>query len=65
MFPSGAIAGNAYNLNISRYVRTAVPEPVVSLAQVHDELAQIESELTTAKRCHNGFLAELGLPPLL
>ena len=53
-----------YNLNISRYVSTAEPEPEVDLAVVHTELASIEQEIQAARVKHNGYLEELGLPAL-
>lgn len=58
------IADNDYNLNISRYVSTAEAEPEIDLAAVHAELVQVESDLAAAKRRHNAFLVELGLPLL-
>lgn len=58
------IIDNDYNLNISRYVSTAEPEPEIDLAAVHADLVKIEKDLTEAKARHNAFLGELGLPPL-
>ena len=58
------IIGNDYNLNISRYVSTAKPEPEIDLAATHDELVEIEKSIQQAKEKHNQFLKELGLPPL-
>ncbi len=58
------IEENDYNLNISRYVSTAVPEPEIDLAKVHDELVEIETEIQAATRKHNEFLKELGVPLL-
>lgn len=58
------IAANDYNLNISRYVSTAVPEPEVDLEKVHAELLDLETQITAATAQHNAFLKELGLPPL-
>ena len=58
------IAGNDYNLNISRYVSTAEAEQEVDLAAVHASLVKVESEIADAKQRHNAFLLELGLPPL-
>ena len=59
------IAEEGYNLNISRYISTAVGEEEIDLAATHQELAQIEQQIgvTTAK--HNSFLIKLGLLPLL
>lgn len=58
------IIDNTYNLNISRYVSTAETEKEVGLKVVHDDLEAIELKLNEAKKCHNAFLAELGLAPL-
>ncbi|MBP7096252.1 MAG: type I restriction-modification system subunit M, partial [Spirochaetia bacterium] len=58
------IVDNGYNLNISRYVSTAVAEEEIDLAAVHKELVDIEAEIARATSAHNEFLKELGLPPL-
>ena len=58
------IEKNGYNLNISRYVSTAVAEEKVDLKTVHARLVQAEAEIAEATKKHNEFLAELGLPPL-
>jgi len=58
------IAEKDYNLNISRYVSTALEEAEVDLAATHAELARIEGEIVKATAKHNEFLKELGLPPL-
>ena len=55
---------NDFNLNISRYVSTAMPEPEVDLQAVHAELVDLENKIDTATETHNEFLKELGLPPL-
>lgn len=55
---------NDFNLNITRYVSTAVKEEDVDLTAVHTGLVTIENEIEAAKRKHNAFLQELGLPPL-
>lgn len=62
--PMAEIEKNDYNLNISRYVSTAEPEPQVDLAAVHDELVAIDQRIAEAAEKHNGFLKELGLPLL-
>ena len=56
------IEANEYNLNITRYVSTAVPEPEVDLKAVHDELVGINQRIAEATARHNAFLGELGLP---
>lgn len=58
------IANNDYNLNISRYVSTAVAEEPIDLIAVNQELFQIEESINEAKEKHNQFLRELGLPEL-
>ena len=58
------IEENDYNLNISRYVSTAKPEPEIDLKATHTELVEAEKEIKAAKDKHNAFLEELGLPPL-
>ena len=58
------IEKNGFNLNISRYVSTALPEEEIDLTEVHAELTDIESTIRTATKKHNGFLKELGLPLL-
>jgi len=58
------IEENDYNLNISRYVSTAKPEPEIDLSEVHRDLVSIENDIQAAAAKHNTFLKELGLPPL-
>jgi type I restriction enzyme M protein len=58
------IEKNDYNLNISRYVSTAEPEPEIDLAEVHKTLMGIERRIAEAAQDHNGYLKELGLPPV-
>ncbi len=58
------IEKNDYNLNISRYVSTAKAEEPVNLRKVNTELVGLEKIIVTATNKHNGFLKELGLPPL-
>jgi len=58
------IEGNDFNLNISRYVSTAEPEPEIDLEETHRKLVEVENEIGEAKDRHNAFLEELGLPPL-
>ena len=58
------IEKNDFNLNISRYVSTAVGEAEIDLDAVHAELVEVERAITAAKQKHNGFLKELGLKPL-
>jgi type I restriction enzyme M protein len=58
------IAKNDFNLNISRYVSTAVGEAEIDLDKTHAELVEIEKAIALAKAKHNAFLLELGLKPL-
>ena len=58
------IEAEGYNLNISRYVSTAVPEEEIDLATVHAELVKVDAQVKAATEKHNAFLKELGLPLL-
>ena len=58
------ILKNDYNLNISRYISIAVPEPEIDLEAVHNNLVDLEEQIVGAKKTHNEFLKELGLPEL-
>jgi type I restriction enzyme M protein len=58
------IEENDFNLNISRYVSTAMPESEIDLTAVHAELVSLEQDIEAARNTHNAFLNELGLPPL-
>jgi type I restriction enzyme M protein len=55
------IEKNEFNLNISRYISTAVGEAEIDLDATHGELMEIEKAIAAAKEKHNGFLKELGL----
>ncbi|MEQ1681591.1 MAG: type I restriction-modification system subunit M [Nitrospira sp.] len=58
------IEKNDFNLNISRYISTAVGEEEIDLAATHAELMEIESTIQTATGKHNEFLKELRIPLL-
>jgi type I restriction enzyme M protein len=58
------IEKNDFNLNISRYISTAVGEAEIDLEATHRELVEIEKTIAAAKQQHNAFLKELGLSPL-
>jgi len=58
------IEKNDFNLNISRYISTAVGEEEISLEETNAELVEIEGAIQTAAARHNAFLKELGLPLL-
>ena len=55
---------NDYNLNISRYVSTALPEPIIDLGTVNTGLVELEKKIQKSTKKHNQYLDELGLPPL-
>ena len=58
------IEKNDFNLNISRYISTAVGEEEIDLAATHTDLIGIEEAIQEATAKHNKFLVELGLPEL-
>ena len=58
------IEKNDFNLNISRYVSTAVAEAKVDLAVEHQKLVDIEKEINAALELHNSFLESLNLSKL-
>lgn len=58
------IEKNDFNLNISRYISTAVGEAEVNLQEINAELITLEQNIKDARDKHNGFLKELGLPAL-
>jgi len=58
------IEKNDFNLNISRYISTAVGEAEIDLEETNAELVEIEGAIQTAAAKHNAFLKELGLPLL-
>ncbi|MCQ5144519.1 type I restriction-modification system subunit M [Enterocloster bolteae] len=58
------IEKNGFNLNISRYVSTADEEETIDLATVKKNLDSVEEDIAAAKKRHNQYLRELGLPEL-
>ena len=58
------IKENDYNLNITRYVSTAEPEPIVDLTDTHRAIVAADKDIHDMTRKHNTFLKELGLAPL-
>ena len=58
------IEKNDFNLNISRYISTAVGEEEIDLGATHQQLVEIEATIRAATAKHNQFLKELGLPKL-
>lgn len=59
------IEQEGYNLNISRYISTAIADEEIDLVAVNAELKSLEEQIAKAKNTHNEFLKELGLPELL
>jgi type I restriction enzyme M protein len=64
LVPMSEIEENGYNLNISRYVSLTKQEKEIDLAEVHQRLVDIDKRAAEARKRHNGFLRELGLPEL-
>ncbi|NCA89867.1 MAG: type I restriction-modification system subunit M, partial [Gammaproteobacteria bacterium] len=62
--PLAEIARNDYNLNISRYVSTSEREADIDLGAVQARLVEIEARIAEAAARHNGYLRDLGLPPI-
>jgi type I restriction enzyme M protein len=58
------IAEEGFNLNISRYISTAVAEEEIDLGTTQKELVEIENQIREATSRHNAFLRELGLTEL-
>ena len=58
------IEKNDFNLNISRYISTAVGEAEIDLQEVYTELVNLEQSIRDARDKHNSYLKELGLPAL-
>jgi type I restriction enzyme M protein len=59
--PMEEIVKNEFNLNISRYVSTAKPEPIIDLKEVNEKLVDIEKKATKSLNEHNEYLKQLGL----
>lgn len=58
------IEKNDFNLNISRYISTAVGEPEIDLQATHAQLLALAQDIQQAREQHNAFLHQLGLPAL-
>ena len=58
------IEKNEFNLNISRYISTAVGEEEIDIEATNQTLVAIEQDIENALNTHNAFLKELGLPLL-
>ena len=59
--PMEEIKKNEYNLNISRYVSIAEPEPIIDLEDVNKKMMDIDKIIKESTDKHNEFLKELGL----
>ena len=59
--PMEEIENNGYNLNITRYVSTAEPEPIIDLEEVNAKLTEINKKIIASTQEHNKYLRELGL----
>lgn len=62
--PLNEIEAKDYNLNISRYISTAIAEEDIDLSVVNTRLVDLEGKIEASTKKHNAFLEELGLPPL-
>lgn len=58
------IEKNGFNLNISRYISTAVAEEEIELVSNHAKLVGLGMAIREGTAVHNQFLRELGLPDL-
>lgn len=58
------IKKNDFNLNISRYITTAVAESEIDLQAVNKTLVDVQQQIFRTTQTHNQFLQELGLPLL-
>jgi type I restriction enzyme M protein len=58
------IAANDYNLNISRYISTAILEEEVDLQSVNADLVELAQDIEAAKDKHNGFSQRVGITAL-
>ncbi|MEL6244126.1 MAG: type I restriction-modification system subunit M [Pseudomonadota bacterium] len=58
------IAEENYNLNISRYISTAVEEEEISLRDTQAQIVDIQKQVREATSRHNEFLKQLGLSVL-
>ncbi len=59
------IEKHGFNLNISRYVSTAKPEPIIDIKEANREIKTLEEEIQKAKEEHNSYLKELGLDTIV
>lgn len=59
------IEQEGYNLNISRYISTAIADEQVDLNAVSLNLTNLEQQINEAKNTHNQFLRDLGLQELV
>ena len=64
LVPMEEIESHGYNLNISRYISTAITEEEVDLDVVNTTLVEVKEKIDQSTKRHNQFLKELGLPTL-
>ena len=58
------IKENDFNLNITRYINLAVEEESIDLLDVNRQLKETDAKIEEARKKHNEFLKELGLPEI-
>ena len=58
------IEKEGYNLNMSRYISTAITDEDVNLDAVNSNLISLEQQINESRITHNKFLRELGLKEL-
>mgnify|MGYP000613239081 FL=1 len=61
LVPLSEIKDNDYNLNISRYIDTSEPEPIVDVAEVKKTIEDLEAKEKEIDQKLAGFLKELGI----
>mgnify|MGYP001428761775 CR=1 FL=1 len=60
MRDDGAHRREGFNLNVSRYISTAIGEEEIGLADTQRQLVEIEKQVREATTWHNGFPSEFG-----
>ena len=61
LIEAGEIAGNDYNLNISRYVDTSIKADEIDLHKVKDNLLELEAKEKEIDERLLAYLTELGI----
>jgi type I restriction enzyme M protein len=57
------IETNGYNLNISRYISTAMSEEEIELSAVNGKLETLEKKIVATREKHNAFLKRTRIAP--